>query len=82
MDQMKFVSDMEKLENLENLKWYGYIILNDWNWKKEKICDKEVFLKFKPRHYYQNILKNSKFISFKFANMPMIFKMSCFLLNK
>ena len=61
MDQMKFVSDMEKLENLENLKWYGYIILNDWNWKKEKIWDKEVFLKFKPRHYYQNILKNSKF---------------------
>ena len=34
---------------------------NDWNWKKEKMWDKEIFIKYKAKHYYQNILKNSKF---------------------
>ena len=34
---------------------------NDWNWKKEKMRDKEIFIKYKPKYYYQNILKNSKF---------------------
>lgn len=29
--------------------------------KKEKMWDKEIFIKYKPKYYYQNILKNSKF---------------------